>query len=125
LVPEQAEHQRNRRQRLFPAGQQLYALQPLAGRLGDDLDAALERIGLVEQRQAGAAAAEQRAEGLLEIAIDGRERLGEPLARRFVDALDRFAGLRDRVDEVLPLRAQEGMAGLELVELLDRHHVYE
>ena len=44
--------------------------------------------------------------------------------RRLVDALDRFAGLRDRVDEVLALRRQERVARFELVELLDRHHVH-
>ena len=95
----------------------------LPGGCGDDLDAALERIVLVEQRQAGAAAAEQRAERLLEVAVDGGERLGEALPRGLVDALDRLAGLRDRVDEVLALRGQEGVARLELVELLDGHHV--
>ena len=96
----------------------------LPGGCGDDLDAALERIVFVEQRQAGAAAAEQRAERLLEVRVDGGERLGEALPRRLVDALDRFAGLRDRVDEVLALRREERVARLELVELLDRHHVH-
>ena len=47
----------------------------------------------------------------------------EALARRLVDALDGFARLRDRVDEILALRRQERVARLELVELLDRHHV--
>src|SRR5439155_23292814 len=101
LVLEQAEHQRDGGQRLLAAREQLDALKPLAGRLRDDLDAALERIVLVEQRQPRAPAAEQRAEGLLEVAVDRRERLGEALARRLVDALDRFGRLRDRVDEVL------------------------
>ena len=44
-------------------------------------------------------------------------------ARRLVDPLDRLAGLRDRVDQILALRRQERVARLELVELLDRHHV--
>ena len=58
-----------------------------------------------------------------EVLVDRRERLREALARGLVDALDRLAGLRDRVDQVLALRGEEGVARLELVELLDRHHV--
>ena len=86
------EHQRDRRQRLLAARQQLHALQALAGRLRDDLDAALERIVLVEQRQAGAAAAEQRAERLLEVAVDrARTPRAKRCARRLVDPLDRLA----------------------------------
>jgi hypothetical protein len=64
-------------------------------RLRDDLDAAFERVVLVEQRQAGAAAAEERAEGVLEVPVDGGKGFGEALARRLVDPLDRFRGLRD------------------------------
>src|SRR5439155_17330378 len=103
------------------AREELHALQPLARRLGDDLDAALERIVFVEQREAGASTAEQRAERLLEVGVDRRERLAEALARRLVDALDRFARLRDRLHQILALRRQEAVARLELVELLDRH----
>src|SRR5262245_7356047 len=124
LVLEHAEHQGDGGQRLLAAGEELHALQALAGRLRDDLDAALERIVFVEQREAGAAAAEERAERLLEVAVDGGERLAEPLLRRLVDALDRFGGLRDRLDEIFPLRGEEHVAALELVELLDRHHVH-
>ena len=65
LVLEQPEHQRDRRERLLAAGEQLHALQALARRLRDDLDAALERVVLVEQRQAGAAAA-----GIVEQRLD-------------------------------------------------------
>ena len=51
------------------------------------------------------------------------ERLAEARMRRLVDALDRFVGLRDRVDQVLALRRQERVTRFELVELLDGHHV--
>ena len=51
------------------------------------------------------------------------ERLGEPLARGLVDLADRLAGLRDRVEQILALRGEERVARLELVELLDGHHV--
>ena len=71
LVAEDREHQRDRGQRLLAAGEQLHALQALARRRGDDVDAAFERIAFVEQRDAGAAAAEQRRERLLEVGVDG------------------------------------------------------
>ena len=67
LVLEDGEHQGDRGQRLLAARQQLHALQPLARRRRDDLDAALEQVGLVEQRDGRVAAAEQRAERALEI----------------------------------------------------------
>ena len=95
FVFEQAEHQRDRGERFFAARQQLDALEALARRLRDDFDAALERIVLVEEREAGAAAAEERAEGFLEVDVDRGERFDEAPARRLVDALDRFTGLRD------------------------------
>src|SRR5205814_2440130 len=117
-------HQRDGGERLLAAGEELHALEPLAWRLSDDFDAALERIGFVEKRQARAAAAEERAERFLEIAIDRRERVGEAVARRFVDPLDRFARLRDRVDQILALRGEERVPRLELLELLDGHHVH-
>ena len=44
--------------------------------------------------------------------------------RRLVDPLDRFGRLGDRLDQILPLRSQERVTSLELVELLDRHHVH-
>src|SRR6185436_4951671 len=109
LVLEHREHQGDRRERLLTARQELHALEPLARRLGDDLDAALERIVFVEERQSGAAAAEQRAEHVLEIVIDRREGLDEARARGLVDALDRLARLGDGVDQVLPLRREEQM----------------
>src|SRR5205085_8165762 len=75
LVFEKPEHQRDRGECLFAAREQLDALKPFAWRLRDDFDAAFERIGLVEKRQAGASTAEQRAERFLEIPVDGGERL--------------------------------------------------
>ena len=55
--------------------------------------------------------------------VDRGERFAEARVRRFVDLADRLVGLRDRVDEVLVLRGQEDVALLELLRLLDRHHV--
>src|SRR5712692_3915881 len=107
LVLEEAEHERDGGERLLAARQELDVLEPFPRWLRDDLDPALERIVLVEQREAGAAAAEERAEGCLEVQVDRRERVGKAPARRLVDALDRFTGLRDRVDQVLALRREE------------------
>src|ERR1700686_289158 len=104
LVLKQPEHERDCRERLLAAGQQLHALQGLAWRLRDDFDAALERIALVEQGEAGAAAAKESTEGEVEVVIDCRERLRKALAGRLIDALDGFAGPRDGVDEILALR---------------------
>src|SRR5262249_47024702 len=103
--------------------QELHALQALARRLRDDLYAALERVVLVEERQARPAAAEQRAECLLEIAVDGGKGLRKALPRGLVDPFDGLGGLSNRVDEIFALGRQEPVPGLEFVELLDRHHV--
>ncbi len=52
--------------------------------------------------------------------VDGLERFGEFLARYFVDLLDRFLGVADGIEQVLPLRAQEIVALLALLEFLER-----
>jgi hypothetical protein len=95
----------------------------LPGRLRDDVDPALELVVLVEQHEAGAPAAEERRERPLEVRVDGDERLAEALLRRLLDLLDRVAGRGDRIHEVLALARQERVARLEIVELVDRHHV--
>ena len=58
-------------------------------------------------------------------AVDRRERLAEALPRRLVDALDRL-GWSARSSRSDPCAAWSGTAwrGLELVELLDGHHVH-
>ena len=55
--------------------------------------------------------------------LNGRERLTEARPGRFVDPRDHLGGVRDRVDQVLPLCRQKRVARFELVELLDGHHV--
>ena len=52
------------------------------------------------------------------------ERFFEAFLRRLVDALDGLAGLRDRIEQILALGGEERVAGFELVELPDRHHVH-
>ena len=56
--------------------------------------------------------------------VDGRERLAKPFSRRVVDPLNRLPGRDDGIDQILPLGRQERVACLELVELVDRHHVH-
>ena len=124
LELEDREHQGHGGQRLLASRQKLNALQALAGRLGDDVDAALQQIGLVEQDEPRPAAAEQGGEGLLKMGVDGVERLAEPLARRPVDPGDGVDGGVDRLHQILPLRGQEVVALVEVVELLDGHHVH-
>ena len=67
LGAEEREEQRDRGQRLLAAGHQHQVLQPLARRAGDDLDAALQQVLLVEQAHLGLAAAEEAREGLAEV----------------------------------------------------------
>jgi len=99
-------------------------LQALARRRGDDVDAAFERVGFVEQREAGPATAEERRERLLEVGVDRCERLAEPRVRGLVDLADCLVGLGDRVDQVLALAGQEGVALLEFLRLLDDDKPY-
>ena len=58
-------------------------------RLRDDLHPRLQQVLLVGELQPGPAPLEQAGEHLLELGIDVRESLGEPLPRRPVDLLDR------------------------------------
>src|SRR4030095_15545175 len=85
LVLENRKHQRDRRQRLLASREQLDALQTFARWRGDDVDAAFERIVLVEQRQPGAPSSEEGAEGALEIFLNRRKGLGEARFAGFID----------------------------------------
>jgi hypothetical protein len=73
----------------------------LARRPRDDLEPGLQRIVVLDELQFRRAAAEQRGEQLLEVAIDLVEGLGEPLAAFLVEALDAAAQLGDRADQVV------------------------
>ena len=82
---EQAEDQCDGGQRLFAAGQQGERLEPLAGRLGHDLQPGLERIVRIDQGQLGRAAAEQH----------GEEREQAEAARQHMPAHDRGEPVKD------------------------------
>ena len=74
--------------RLFAAAQERNAPRLLAGRPGDDLDAAVENIDVLLQDDVGLAAAEQIAEERLEMPLDGFQRLGKQPPAVGVDLLD-------------------------------------
>ena len=69
-------------------------------------------------------AAEQRLERLLEVLVDGFERLRESVLREFVDLLNRLLGVADRIEQILPLRGQEVVPLLRLLELLQRRRIH-
>ena len=122
-VFEDGEHQSHRGERLFAARQELDALKPFSRRLRDDVDTAFELVAFVEQHKAGAAAAEKRRERLLEILIDDGKRFFESFFRGLVDPANRLPGRGNRIDQILALRRQERVSRLEIVELINGHHV--
>ena len=113
------EQQRDGGHRAFTAREEAHALELLAGRLGDDLDARLERVAVVHEHEVRAPSAEELGEHLLEIHADFFERLCEQLFGRAVDFGDDLEQLRLRVHEVGVLLFEEDVALFELVELLD------
>ena len=72
------------------AGEEADALELLAGRLGDDLDAALERVGVVHEHEVRPSAAEKLGEHDLEVLADFFEGFGEEGLRGVVDLRDDF-----------------------------------
>ena len=72
----------DRGERLLAAGEQVHALQLLARRLGEDLDALLALALGGGEDQAGAAAVEEPREHLLELLVHAVEGLLEALAAR-------------------------------------------
>ena len=89
LILEDADQQGQRGQRLLAAGEQQHVLQLLARRRGDDVDAAFGAVFFVGEAHEGVSAAEQLAEGGLEVLVDACEGLFELLPRDCVDFLDR------------------------------------
>ena len=69
LVAEHRDQQRERRQRLFAAGEQQNILQALAGRLRHDIDARIAGAVRLAEAHFAVAAAEERLEGDREMAL--------------------------------------------------------
>ena len=113
------EEEGHRRHGALAAGEERDALELLAGRLGDDLDAALERVALVHEDEVGLTAREELGEHLLEVHADLLEGLREEFLGGLVDAGDRFEELGLAVDEVGVLLLEELVTLLEFVEFLN------
>ena len=124
LVAEDRHQQRHRRQRLLSAREQQHVLQPLARRRADNIDPAIGHILLVRQPHLTRAAAKQRLEAHPEVRVDRFERLLELLPRDQIDLLNRPLRIPDRIDQVLPLRAQEVVALLRLLILFHRRRIH-
>ena len=63
----------------FAAGEEGYGLGLLAGGAGDDVDAGFEDVLLVDEGEAGGAAAEEAGEEGLEVGVDLLEGVGEDI----------------------------------------------
>ena len=122
-VAEQGEHEGHRGQRFLAAREQGQVLDALAGRLGDDLDAALERVVRLEELDLGVAALEDQGEDIAEVRVDLFEGLEELGLALLVDLADGLARRVDGIAEVLPLLDEEIEALLLLDELLLGHEV--
>src|SRR5206468_132668 len=88
LVLEDANQQCERGERLLAAREQQHILELLAWRRRNHIDAAFGSVELVSQAHEGLAAAEELAEGELEVLIDALERLLEFLPRELVNLFD-------------------------------------
>ena len=104
----------NRRQRLFAARKQRQRRGLLARRLGNDLEAALQRIlRAFDHLEARFAAAEQMREQPFEVRVDGSKGFVQPCFAFAVELLNRTAKLQDALLKIVSL-------GREAFELL-RH----
>ena len=111
---EHREDQRHCGQRLLAARKQRQRRRLLARRLGDDLQAAFERILALDHFQARLAAAEQRREQLAEVRVDRLEGVLQPLVRLAIELADGAAQLGDGVLDVGLLGVEAGGLDAEL-----------
>ena len=96
-------------------------MQFLPGRLGNDVDAALERVAFVEQYQVGACLwTEEFLEHVAEVHPDLLEGFAEHLAGVAIDPVDHAEELFLGVLEILHLLEVETVGLFQLFELLDR-----
>src|SRR5205085_11329379 len=120
---EERKDERNRRQRLLPAREQMDAAVLLAGRLRHDLHPGVEDL-LPRHDQFRFAAAEERREERAEMAVHALECLAQELARLAVDAADRVLQGLDRLLEVARLGIEEALPLAARAQLLDRRQVH-
>ena len=103
-------------ERLFAAAKKRNAARFLAGRPGDDLDAAVENIHAFFQHDVGLAAAEQIAEKLLKMPADRVQRFGEQPPAVGVDLVDDLFQRRLGVGQIVVLVGKRFVAGFQLFE---------
>ena len=120
---EHGEQERQRREAALAAGEQRQLLDVLAAGLGLDLDAGLEQVvGLGEHEPSRAAreeVAEQGGEVIGDVGVGG----GEHRLDLVIDGLDHPRQLAPCRAHVLELLVEEGVALLQLGELLERERV--
>ena len=121
---EDGEEQRDHGHGLLAAGEQRDVARFLARRARDDLDARFQDVFAFLQQQVGLAAAEELAEGFVEVRLDGFESLLEQAAAVPVDARDDVLEAGARRVQVLELRLEEGVARLEFLLFLQGAHVH-
>ena len=115
---EQSEDQGDGGQRLLAARQQGQRRQPLARRLGHDLQPGLERIVALDQLEMRLAAVEQGREQAAEMAVDLLIGFEQPDAAFAVEAADRAAQAVDRLGQFLALPRRPWCGFVELGQLL-------
>ena len=113
-----------------PPLKQRDALQLFPGRFGGDLDAAVERIVLVQQRQVRAPAAEQLGKHFAEIRSHLIKRFGKQFPGSEIDSRDHVEQLVSRIGEIGILPFEKFVTLFQLVVLVDsiqinRAHVIE
>src|SRR5579871_6966889 len=73
---------------------------------------------MLDQLELRGAAAEQVGEKALEVAVDHLERAEQPFARFAIETLNPLAQPLDRLDEIVTLRSQRRMLGLDFAQFL-------
>ena len=105
---------------LLAAGEEGDGLEAFSGGLGDDFDAGVEGVLVVDEEEVGlGAGAEEFGEHFAEVGADLGEGVGEEDGGFGVDALDEGEEFGLGADEVVVLALEEGVAFLEFLEFLD------
>src|SRR5262249_3546383 len=119
-----SKQQRDGRHCAFTAAQERDALQLFPRRLGDDLDATVERIVLIQQRQIRAPAAAQLGKHFTEIHPNLLKRVGKQFSCSGINARDDVKQLASRIREIRVLRFEKFVTLLKFVVLVDSIQIY-
>ena len=105
-------------QGFLAAREQENVLELFAGRRGDDLDARFAGIVFVGEAHFAHATAEEGDESFAEVGVNRLKSLVKARFGDAVDFLDGLFGVADRVEQVLPLGAQEVVPLLRIFKFL-------